>query len=649
MTMSNGSLVFTARSASSKPDAGNNNNNNRLAPYNPTHDTAQSTALDLLALTSRDVLFDLGCGDGRLIVAALERCYDDCEYLMGVHRERFVRLQQHERGGGGCGDDPRQHEDGMHHHHQHHHHHQQRLPTHIRTGSCNSNRQILHARSHSGNSVPHLMRTRSNDEVSEDAASGYNCISSSSPYRIPHGGAATSSSLAGIASHNQNNAIDYDDSGRSEDEGDDVDCASSAPSTTTSQIDIKTPSSPETPVACNLRSRMRGQLPPPSFRRDSPGREISNDDTAATTRLSTDSIPILIETPSPSGKSPHHAPQISELPTADTLAEQLADQFLTTVVPSHNVFEDTVANNSNGEPSNNDENGRREPPGGGGLRCVGIEYDRALAEAARANVLKSYVYPHVTANRVCVRWGDVMDEWHARDDKGGYGNSLHVIRPKLMPPPSFCSMEGGEDASKLTLLDDATAVFVYLLPQGLRKVKPLLHEAATLRHGQRERQRGQRERHQRERQCRHHPLDHPPVQKQSSLADDANDNVPFNEVEGGDSSSPCPLPRQLVHRKGFSHVSDITDCDFRGGGSRELLDESLLEILEHPPIGENDVGRRVGGENIGKGGIDNGVIPPFRVGSYMFSIGGWTPSKIDRSSKGGCPIYLYENIHEEER
>lgn len=51
-------------------------NDNRLAPYNPTHATARAAALDLLALTPHDALFDLGCGDGRLLVSALERCYD---------------------------------------------------------------------------------------------------------------------------------------------------------------------------------------------------------------------------------------------------------------------------------------------------------------------------------------------------------------------------------------------------------------------------------------------------------------------------------------------------------------------------------------------------------------------------------------------
>jgi hypothetical protein len=45
---------------------------NRLAPFNPTCDQAQQTALDLLRLDENDVLFDLGCGDGRLLVTAVE-------------------------------------------------------------------------------------------------------------------------------------------------------------------------------------------------------------------------------------------------------------------------------------------------------------------------------------------------------------------------------------------------------------------------------------------------------------------------------------------------------------------------------------------------------------------------------------------------
>lgn len=37
----------------------------------------------------------------------------------------------------------------------------------------------------------------------------------------------------------------------------------------------------------------------------------------------------------------------------------------------------------------------------------------------------------------------------------------------------------------------------------------------------------------------------------------------------------------------------------------------------------------------------------FRILSYMFKIPEWDPAFVDRSSKGSCPIYLYEFLFEE--
>jgi SAM-dependent methyltransferase len=50
----------------------------RLAPFNPISDQAQEIVLDLLGLESNDVLFDLGCGDGRFLVAAARRTSGLC-------------------------------------------------------------------------------------------------------------------------------------------------------------------------------------------------------------------------------------------------------------------------------------------------------------------------------------------------------------------------------------------------------------------------------------------------------------------------------------------------------------------------------------------------------------------------------------------
>lgn len=42
----------------------------KLAPFNPSSDQIQQKALGMLNLTSVDVLFDLGCGDGRFLCFA---------------------------------------------------------------------------------------------------------------------------------------------------------------------------------------------------------------------------------------------------------------------------------------------------------------------------------------------------------------------------------------------------------------------------------------------------------------------------------------------------------------------------------------------------------------------------------------------------
>jgi precorrin-6B methylase 2 len=40
----------------------------KLAPYNPTNLDCVTLALNLLDLKQEDILYDLGCGDGRFLV-----------------------------------------------------------------------------------------------------------------------------------------------------------------------------------------------------------------------------------------------------------------------------------------------------------------------------------------------------------------------------------------------------------------------------------------------------------------------------------------------------------------------------------------------------------------------------------------------------
>ncbi|OQR96359.1 hypothetical protein ACHHYP_15997 [Achlya hypogyna] len=49
-----------------------------LAPFNPTGAGAIAVALDLLRPSETDVVFDIGCGDARLLVAVATQCRCRC-------------------------------------------------------------------------------------------------------------------------------------------------------------------------------------------------------------------------------------------------------------------------------------------------------------------------------------------------------------------------------------------------------------------------------------------------------------------------------------------------------------------------------------------------------------------------------------------
>lgn len=40
----------------------------KLAPYNPTNKDCIAIALEMMNIRDEDILFDLGCGDGRLLI-----------------------------------------------------------------------------------------------------------------------------------------------------------------------------------------------------------------------------------------------------------------------------------------------------------------------------------------------------------------------------------------------------------------------------------------------------------------------------------------------------------------------------------------------------------------------------------------------------
>ncbi|GMI43485.1 hypothetical protein TrCOL_g4301 [Triparma columacea] len=80
-----------ARFASHTSTAGSeedvSNPQHKLAPFNPTDISAQQAGVKLLGLKSEDVLYDLGCGDGRFLFTAF-LSNPTMKALVGVEYDR---------------------------------------------------------------------------------------------------------------------------------------------------------------------------------------------------------------------------------------------------------------------------------------------------------------------------------------------------------------------------------------------------------------------------------------------------------------------------------------------------------------------------------------------------------------------------------
>ena len=685
----------------SSPNNDDEQSNNRLAPYNPTHTTAQTNALSLLQLKSTDIFFDLGCGDGRLILSALEYYYND-DYLLKIHQERFNKLQlgnstsideddnlnttpqkQYAKQQGSANNNTSPKRRDIHHSNQN-----ESTPT-----TATQSTATTHVRSPSDYSVPHLMRTASQE--SDSCSSGF-VSSVKSPPRHSNSNANFDTQAAAddtISAHNINR-IEVTTNGS-------IDVLSVlSPDSPVKSSRVIQPSSPITPVANNkmksisiLSSGDRKHLPPfpkddtIDIKKNSPTQRLGKE----LFKLSTPNedlhsqIPTTIETPSPEGSINNrgHHTQISELPTGisfdhddhaaidggipSTVSRDTSkgSQFdvlhnlsggLLMTIPSNDPIDNSspgsgtidvlsdigeVTKKKKNTPCTtqgntlqaNETNTNNKSSTEYGLQCVGIEYNQALAETAQSNIKESYIYPHIY-NKVCIRWGDVLEEWNrdSNDKGGGIGCEVQLKEKKggnienqlSWHESSESDGEGGGDASKLTLLNDSTAVFVYLLPQGLKKVKPLLYEAAVRRKRQQDEQLKVQQQQIQQQRKNVHPLQQTSFDKQSSSGTISQE---FNS-----SSNDGYPPKQLVHRKGYSHVSDITDYDFR--------------MNSKTPDFSRDIS---GGGEDEESSEKKRIVPNFRVVSYMFSIPGWTPTKTDKSSKGNCPLYLYENIHDQEK
>lgn len=213
------------------------------------------------------------------------------------------------------------------------------------------------------------------------------------------------------------------------------------------------------------------------------------------------------------------------------------------------------------------------------------------------------------ADRVFIRCADILDEW-IRD----------------------IDVDASKSAENLTLLDDATAVFVYLSTEGLKKIKPLLFEAALRR------RRSQREMGEFKR-C-------DSVQQWKDILGQIHKQQPevVDELELLDIEDKLPI--DSISKTHQSRISDITTCESVWDGRCQVNSDSFdhkeddtQKLLVGSPLTTNMQ------STISSLPTSASLFAsPFRVVSYMHPIPGWKATRIDRSSCGGCPLYYYEDI-----
>ncbi|KAL3914313.1 MAG: hypothetical protein SGILL_006151 [Bacillariaceae sp.] len=98
------------------------------------------------------------------------------------------------------------------------------------------------------------------------------------------------------------------------------------------------------------------------------------------------------------------------------------------------------------------------------LKCVGIEIDPVFVDRAKERILEK-LSPQLQS-RIQVRLEDalkVMDEMEGNDAKNGTNSAEE------------------KPLSDLTLLDDATALYLFVLPKGIQKLMPILEKVVERR------------------------------------------------------------------------------------------------------------------------------------------------------------------------
>jgi len=107
------------------------------------------------------------------------------------------------------------------------------------------------------------------------------------------------------------------------------------------------------------------------------------------------------------------------------------------------------------------------------LKCVGIELDPIFVERGRDALQK---LPESVQARVDIRQGDLMELMKEKEEVDQNKNT------------SNNATETGDDASllgrdckHLSLFKDATAIYMFLLPRGIKVIQPILNALAEKR------------------------------------------------------------------------------------------------------------------------------------------------------------------------
>ena len=194
------------------------------------------------------------------------------------------------------------------------------------------------------------------------------------------------------------------------------------------------------------------------------------------------------------------------------------------------------------------------------------------------------------------------------------------------------NIDGVKSIDHYTLLDDATAVFVYLSPEGLKKVKPILFEAA-LRRRRSQRDLNSRKRSDSVQQWK--DLLRQTHQQQPKVVDELEllefERMPLDSVSKGHQTRISDITNYDSDWDGQCRVNSSIYDNGKDNDSQKFIIGSPLTTFMQSTISSLRTNMSL-------------YTSQFRVVTYMYPIPGWRCTGIDKTSSGNYPLYLYEDI-----